>query len=162
MARYKSIIGRYELISFPDYLLPDIPAKVDTGANYSSIHADNIKIIKKDGVEHLQFTLMRDHGSYDYNRKVTVKSFYSTQIENSFGHSERRYVVTLKCKMANRTFNSQFTLANRTTKTFPILLGRKLLDGRFLIDTSVNNISSRTHKGRLAELLKEEDKKPKA
>lgn len=159
MARYKSIIGRYEVISFPDYLLPDVPAKVDTGANYSSIHAEGIKLVKKKGVEHLQFTLMNGHDSYDFSRSIAVKEFRSVQIENSFGHSEPRYVITLKCKLANKIFKTDFTLANRGTKTFPILLGRKLLDGRFIIDTSVNNISSKMLKGKLAEVVKEEEKK---
>lgn len=158
MARYKSIIGRYEFITFPDYLLFDIPAKIDTGANYSSIHAEDIKIITKNGVKQLEFTLMQGHKSYDYSRKIVVKEFRTSQIENSFGHSERRYVVTLKCKLANKVFKTDFTLADRSKKAFPILLGRKLLSGRFVIDTSMNNISQKVLKEKLPQVLKEDDK----
>jgi hypothetical protein len=157
MARYKSLIGRFEPIGFPGLLLDEVPAKVDTGASISSIHAENIKEIKKNGKVNLKFTLLGSHYSYDYSREVVVDNFSIRVIENSFGHSEKRYLVTLKVKVAKKIFNAHFTLADRSKKSFPILLGRELLNGRYIIDTSICNINRKLLESRMPKVLKEDN-----
>jgi hypothetical protein len=156
MARYKSLIGRFETVDFPALLLSDIPAKVDTGASISSVHTTDIKEIKKNGNTALKFTLLGTHNSYDYKRVVILDTFSTKVIENSFGHSEKRYLVTLKVKVANKTFNAQFTLADRSKKSFPILLGRELLNGRYIVDTSTSNVSRKILEERMPKVLKED------
>jgi len=140
MAKYKTIIGRYEFLELRELLSKDVPVKIDTGAYYSAINAKDINIVKKDGVDILSCIILAGHPSYPYERKFETGKFEKRSIENSFGHSEYRYVVNLKIKLANKVLVSQFTLADRSTKTFPILIGRKLLNNRFLVDTSLCHI----------------------
>ncbi len=157
MPRYKTIIGSYELIDFPDQILVAVPAKTDTGANISAIHATEIKEITRQGKQLLQFKLLASHTSYDYERVITVDKYRVKTIENSFGQSEKRYVVRMKVKVAKRTFRTDFTLANRSKKTFPILLGREMLDNRFIVDTAICNIPKKLLEQRMPRALRETD-----
>ncbi len=136
---HKVIIGRSELLSFSDLALHAIPAKADTGAYRSAVHASNIELDASSGV--LSFDLLAGHpvcGKQVASVKTT--EFQQVIVENSFGHAEERFLVKLKVKLGPKVFSSNFTLANRSKKVFPILLGRKLISHRFLIDPSKTSI----------------------
>lgn len=136
---HKHIIGRAELITFRGVGLSDVPAKTDTGAYHSAVHADHIKLDDKTG--ELSFRLL-DHPACPGEPVITkVKKYRQVLVANSFGHEEVRYEVRMQVKLGSKVFYSMFTLANRSKKIYPVLLGRKLLNGRFLVDpeqTSIN------------------------
>lgn len=144
---HKVIIGRSEILSFVDFGINDVPAKTDTGAYRSAVHASNIMV--RDGV--LSFELLGDHpvcGSM--SRTIETTEFKEVTVANSFGHRERRYEVKLKVKLGPKIFQAQFTLADRSKKIYPILLGRKLLNHRFLVDsaeTSLDRVSLKQQYG---------------
>lgn len=122
---HKVVIGRAELLHFQDLGIADVPAKTDTGAYRSAIHATNIALIE-DGAK-LQFDLLGGHpvcGSL--SKTIISDSFKKVGIANSFGHREERYEVWLKVKVGPRIFKASFTLADRSKKIYPILMGRKL------------------------------------
>ena len=56
------------------------------------------------------------------------------------GAREERYEVKLKVKLGPKVFHARFTLADRSKKIYPILLGRKLLNHRFLVDSSETSL----------------------
>jgi hypothetical protein len=62
-----------------------------------------------------------------------------TRIFSSFGHSELRYKVKMPMVVKGRTIKSTFTLTDRSTKLYPILIGRSTLQGKFIIDVSRGN-----------------------
>jgi hypothetical protein len=140
MSIYPVIIGRSELVDFPDLLVTHIPAKADTGAYRSAIHAKNIKVNKKNGKEVLSFDLLLDHPTCQYPRNIESTDFKKAVVENSFGVKEERYAVKLKMKLGTKIFMSEFTLTDRSVKTYPILLGRKTLNKRYLVDSSKSHI----------------------
>jgi len=134
---HKLIIGRSERLSFVDTHIVDVPAKVDTGAYRSAIHAGSIT--EHDGV--LTFTLLAGHPVCGAMAKqMTTRQFSQVTVANSFGHQEVRYEVRLKVKIGPKIFVAKFTLADRSKKIYPILLGRTMLNGRFLIDTDESAI----------------------
>lgn len=136
---HKTVIGRAEELSFIVPEIPNVPSKVDTGAYRSAVHAANIKL-SKDG-KILSFVLLGNHPVCGaMSQKVETNSFKQVQIANSFGHTEMRYEVRLRVKMGPKVFLAAFTLANRTQKIYPVLLGRKMLNGRFFIDTAETSI----------------------
>lgn len=131
----KQIIGRAEMIQFVSLGINDVPAKIDSGAYRSAVHATNISLSKDKKT--LSFTLLGNHpivGSV--SKRLSTDVFSTVDIENSFGHREKRYEVKLKVKLDGKTFTSSFTLANRGKKVFPVLIGRKLLNRRFMVDTA--------------------------
>jgi len=136
---HKVIIGRAELLHFLDFEIADIPAKTDTGAYRSAIHATNIKLIEN-GLR-LKFDVLGGHPVCgELSQTIIVDKFKKVGIANSFGDREERYEVWLKIKLGPRIFRASFTLADRSKKIYPILLGRKLLNGRFLIDTQETSV----------------------
>lgn len=157
MTRYKSIIGRTEAIDVVG-VVKGVPAKTDSGAFSSAISATNIReTVDGQGKKTLSFTILGDHPLSDQGYDMTVTSYSVTNVENSFGHRETRYVVILKVKMAGKTFRAPFTLADRSKKVFPVLLGRTLLNKRFIIDTSIANVNRRELKSKMKDWLKKDD-----
>lgn len=130
----KTLIGRVEEITLLDFGNQLVLAKVDTGADRSSVWASNIT--EKNGK--LSFVLFDKQSAYYTGQVMEFPQNKFTQIvvENSFGHQETRYLVKLRIKLAGRLVRASFTLADRSVKTYPILLGRRLLTGKYLVDVS--------------------------
>lgn len=130
----KQIIGRVEKISFPDAGVKDVRAKIDTGADVSSIWATSIQ--ENDGM--LKFKLFSRSSPHYTGEEMRIPQphYLLTRIANSFGHKELRYVVKLTVIIGGKTLNGTFTLSDRSKKTYPILIGRKLLNRKFLVDVS--------------------------
>jgi hypothetical protein len=139
MSLHKVIIGRAELMHFVTLNIVDVPAKIDTGAYRSAIHADNIKE-NSDGT--LEFRILGNHPVCGKLATIEkTKNYKKVWVSNSFGHREERYEVKLKIKLGVKIVSADFTLANRSKKIYPILVGRKLLNGRFIIDTSQTSVN---------------------
>ncbi|HUP26069.1 MAG TPA: RimK/LysX family protein [Candidatus Limnocylindrales bacterium] len=132
MNRAKATLGRVETVSFIDGDIKDLPAKIDTGAYRSSVWATNIHI--KDG--RLYFTLLGPASKFYSGKELMADEFRIVEVENSFGHKQKRYSVFLRVRIGSKRIKSNFTLANRGTKTYPALIGRKLLKNRFVVDVS--------------------------
>lgn len=130
--RLKAIVGRAERADFPEAGVFDVPAKIDTGAYRSSVWASDIN--EKDGV--LTFKLLGPKSGQYSGKECSTKVFEVVEVENSFGQKENRYSVYLRVKLGSKTVKSNFTLADRSVKTYPVLIGRKLLKGRYLVDVA--------------------------
>jgi hypothetical protein len=130
----KKTIGRVEKISFPELGIKNVHAKIDTGADLSSIWATGIH--EEDGV--LKFKLFGRKSSFYTGKEIAFMGphYLLTRIANSFGHKELRYVVKLQIILGGRIIVGTFTLSDRSKKTYPILIGRKLLNRKFLVDVA--------------------------
>ena len=131
----KRVIGRNDMIDFPDLGLTNVRVKIDTGAYTSSIHC--FKISVEEGV--LSFFLPA-HRS-EKHQKFTTDQFELKAIKNSFGQTEMRYVIKTKVILFGKSIRTEFSLADRSQMRYPVLLGRKLLRSRFLVDVSLENLS---------------------
>lgn len=139
MAKFQVIIGRAETLDLVGRVF-NVPAKVDTGAFRSSIHATNVRLEKRDGVKVLACDLL-GHPCYPEAHPFETKTFNQVQITNSFGQEETRYEVNIRIKLGPKIVTTSFTLADRSKNLFPILIGRKLLKGRYIVDVSTANIN---------------------
>lgn len=128
-------IGKTVKIDLTDGNIKGLLAKVDTGAYRSSIWATDIH--EKDSK--LYFKLLGPRSPLYSGKTVSTDVYKKVKVENSFGHSEYRYSVFLRVHINGRSIKSNFTLANRTTKTYSALVGRKMLRNRFLVDVSKIN-----------------------
>ncbi|MFZ2835904.1 hypothetical protein D3C85_49460 [compost metagenome] len=143
---HKVIIGRSEVLTFMGTDAINVPAKTDTGAYRSAVHASNIAI-RDDGV--LTFELLGGHAVCgSMSRVIEAEEYTKVTVANSFGHEEERFEVKLKVKLGPKIFHARFTLADRSKKIYPILLGRKLLNHRFLVDSSETSLDRITLKQR--------------
>lgn len=139
MSKYQVVISRNETIDVVG-LAVAVPAKVDTGAFRSAIHASDIKISKKNGQDVLSCNLLGHRASPDSSPFQTTE-FSQVVVINSFGNKERRYEVVLRVKLGPKVFNTSFTLAERSKNFYPALLGRKALKNRFIVDVSTSNVN---------------------
>lgn len=156
MSKYQVIIGRFEHIDLVNKL-DTIPAKIDTGAYRSSIHVDSAELVEKAGKEYLRFTLL-GHPVFTKKRTIETKSFQKRIVKSSSGHVQTRYEVKLKVRLGYKVFTTPFTLADRSNNVFPILIGRKALNERFLVDSSRAGLSRMELKLAAAKVeLDEED-----
>lgn len=127
------VIGSNTLIEIIGHV-KDIPAKVDTGADSSAVWASDIQV-SKSGV--LSFKLFGKTSPYYTGEAITRKSFTVASIRSSSGHTQIRYRVELPVRIAGRRVRASFYLSDRSVHNFPILLGRRTLNKKFLVDVSV-------------------------
>ncbi len=125
----KIIIGNNALITVAG--IKDVPAKIDTGANSSSIWASNIKVNED---RELEFTLFAPESEFYTGEKLTTKAFRVRRVRNSTGDEQLRYRVELPVVIEGKEMVTGFTLADRSRNNFPILIGRRTLKGEFLVD----------------------------
>lgn len=136
------VIGRTDIIDMPELGLHDVDAKVDTGAYTSSIHCSRIRLKKDtDGSEMITFTIpgskLHEKGVHHFK----VRQFEERNIRSSNGQIQKRYVIKTQIILFGRKIRAEFSLADRSSMKFPILLGRKLLQGRFIVDVSKKDLS---------------------
>jgi hypothetical protein len=124
------ILGRSDRVDLPGLGLTDIHAKVDTGAYTCSLHCGYSKVV--DG--QLEFVLLDEEHPEFTGIKYTFKKFDQREIKNSFGEAELRFVIKTSIKIFDHRIKAEFSLSNRGNLKFPVLLGRKILRRRFLID----------------------------
>ncbi|MEO8399520.1 MAG: RimK/LysX family protein [Ignavibacteriaceae bacterium] len=151
----KKIIGRKDRADFPDLDLYNINIKIDTGAYTGSIHCHNIQISERESEGYVQFNLL-DPLDPEYDEKVYSLPLHKIKkVKNSFGETETRFFIKTKFLIFNETFEIQLSLTNRENMKFPILIGRKFLRNRFIVDATKVNLSYRQKK----KLMKQSKRK---
>lgn len=133
------ILGRYDRVDLPELGLFDIQAKTDTGAYNCSLHCQRAEIV--DGK--LEFILLDQEHPEFTGMKFTFADFERRDIRNSFGEVEKRFVIVTSIRIFGEVITTEFSLCNRGSLRFPILIGRKILRNRFLVDVGKRNLSFR-------------------
>lgn len=133
----KRLIGRFDKADFPDLHLNDIAIKIDTGAYTSSIHCDNI--VAEDGVLKCTF-LDEEHPLYN-GRQYEFSNYKVVSVKSSNGIVQNRYQIQSKITLFEKTYKISLSLATRQEMRFPVLLGRKFLTKKFVIDPEYTDLS---------------------
>jgi hypothetical protein len=123
------LIGRREHVNFPLLNLFHIEAKIDTGAYTSAIHCKKIVQKTVDNKSLLCFQSLDDveHCFETYSQK---------KIKNSFGEIEERYIIKTLISIGGKKINTTISLSDRESMRYPVLIGRRLLKGRFVVDVN--------------------------
>lgn len=142
----KHIIGKSDKVDFEDWGLTKIPVKIDTGAYRSSIDCSYVKLIKRDKEKILQYILLNEDNEAYTGELHETKEFITSRVKSSNGDSQTRYIVKSRIRFFDDTFLTEFSLSSRTDMKFPVLIGRKLLNHNFIVDTSRVNLSAKHKK----------------
>ncbi|MFA9372709.1 ATP-dependent zinc protease [Poseidonibacter sp.] len=133
------IVGRREIISIIDLELYDLDAKVDTGADSNALHCDDIVI---DG-NNVHFRLLDEvHPSY-HGKKMTMPLYKVKRVKSSNGEVQERASIKVTVNFFGKKYKSVISLTNRADMKFPMLIGRRFLKDRFLVDVSKENLSKK-------------------
>jgi hypothetical protein len=137
----KITIGRSDKADFPELSLKEIDVKIDSGAYTSTIHCSKISEITINSESFIKFTLLGPVHPFYKHKEFTSKNYSSKIVKSSNGISEMRFMVQTEIVIFNTTFPIYLTLSERKDMKFPILLGRKFLSKKFVIDTVKKNLS---------------------
>ncbi len=135
-------LGRSDRVDLPGLGLEDIHAKIDTGAYTSSLHCSRAEIVNGK----LEFVLLDEEHPEFTGMKFRFKKFTQREIKNSFGEAEMRFVIKTTIRIFDQVIKTEFSLSDRDKLRFPVLLGRKILRHRFLIDVTKKDLSFDTKK----------------
>lgn len=150
------VIGRNVLVDFVgrNKHITAVPAKVDTGADSSSLWASNIAVSKK-GL--LKFTLFAEGSKYYTGEVLKRRSYRAAVVRSSNGHEQIRYRIEMPVRVAGKRVRVGFYLSDRSLNDFPILLGRRTLNKKFLVDVSVKEYKTapKIKRGIYEEMIKD-------
>jgi hypothetical protein len=133
----KEIIGWTVLADLPRLRLNGIIAKIDTGANYCTLHCHHISVIMRDGKQVLCFNLLDpSHPGYK-DKTIRFTDYIEKFIKNSFGDTEKRYLIKTSIRIHGRRIKTWISLTDRGNMKYPMLLGRKILRNKFIVDVSI-------------------------
>ena len=136
MSRDKSrnplpVVGWREQVSLPELSLTNIPAKIDTGARTSSLHAHVIEEFERDGERYVRFCVDWDGERHECEAiHVDIRG-----ITSSNGETQTRYVIKTPIRIGDTEFRTEISLADRSDMKFPILVGRTALRRHFVVDS---------------------------
>ena len=137
----KITIGRIDKADFPELSLEEIDIKIDSGAYTSSIHCSDIEEVTIKNNPCIRFTLLDPEHPFYNHKEFTSQHYTSKIVKSSNGSSEKRFMIQTEIVLFNTTFPIYLTLTERKDMKFPILLGRKFLNKKFVIDTAKTNLS---------------------
>ncbi|MGB5443869.1 MAG: ATP-dependent zinc protease [Psychromonas sp.] len=135
-AKTKIIIGRLESISLPDLAIDDLPVRIDTGAQTSSLHVDNIKKFHKNGKLSVKFDIHPDIHNVSSIVPCSAYIYDIRMIKSSNGSTEQRYVIKTPMILGENTWPIEITLTDRSDMSYLMLLGREAMKDRVLVDPS--------------------------
>ncbi|WP_370191695.1 ATP-dependent zinc protease [Qipengyuania sp.] len=127
------VVGWRELVHLPDLGLHELPAKIDTGARTSSLHATILEQFERDGERYVRFAV-------DFERQHVRQVCEAVHIDwrgitSSNGETQRRMIVKTPLRIGDVTFRAEISLADRSDMKFPMLIGRSALRRRFVVDS---------------------------
>ncbi|MGE0213659.1 MAG: ATP-dependent zinc protease [Parvibaculaceae bacterium] len=121
-----ALVGWREYVSLPELGLGPVKAKIDTGALWCALHAEEIEI---EG-ERVRFRVSVPGRRFRCAAHIVDRK----RIRSSSGHSEERLVIETVVALGPHRFPAKITLTDRTDMLAPMLLGRDSIGGRFLVD----------------------------
>jgi hypothetical protein len=134
MTQEVSTIGWREWVLLPDLGLPEIKAKIDTGARTSCLHAFSVEPFIKDGKQWVRFGIHPHQDDTETEVFSEAEVIDKRMISDSGGHKEERYVIATEVELANQRWPIEITLTNRDTMLFRMLLGRTAMANRIIVD----------------------------
>ncbi len=130
----KPILGWREWVALPELNLPEIKAKIDTGAKSSALHAFAIEPYRKGGQRWVMFAIHPLQKNCDVAVECHAPVKDRRLVMDSGGHKQRRYVIETRMVLGRSFITAEMTLTNRDSMSFRMLLGRTAMDKRFIVD----------------------------
>ena len=110
---------------------PTLLAKLDTGAEHSSLDARDLRQFQRHGADWVGFRVTGPQGSsFEFERRV----IRTARIKRVGGASQQRPVVMLEICVGAVQREVEVNLVDRSGFDYPLLLGRSFLAGKLIVD----------------------------
>lgn len=139
----RTVIGWREWVQMPELGVTEIKAKVDTGADNSSLHAFNIERFDLDGTPMVRFELHPRQRKRKPIVECEAEVVGEKKVRNPGGRSEMRPVIRTTLVVAGRPVPANVNLTTRDEMTFRMLLGRRTVRKKFLVDPGRSYLGGR-------------------
>lgn len=133
-------MGWRELVALPELGLAAVPAKIDTGARTSSLHATVLDRFERDGTDYVRFAV--DFGRQHVRQVCEAIQVDRRGITSSNGETQMRLIVKTPMRIGAVEFRAEISLADRSDMQFPLLIGRTALRRRFVVDSGSSWLQS--------------------
>mgnify|MGYP002623326450 CR=1 FL=1 len=127
-------IGWREWVSLPELGVEAIQAKVDTGADSSSLHAFNQERFQRDGVEWIRFEIHPKKRARKPVIECEAPVVMERKVRNPGGRSELRPVISTAVVVNGVQIRALINLTERDEMTFRMLIGRRTMRGKFVVN----------------------------
>ena len=132
------VIGWKEYVALPELGVSSLKAKIDTGARTSALHVAAIRPLTEEvaGEADLEITLAPDRRRPEKLVRTRVRQLARIRVTDSGGHTDLRPVIETLVVLGPVAKRIRITLADRSTMLFRMILGRKAVEGDFVVDVS--------------------------
>lgn len=138
-----TLAGWREWVQLPDVGVPWIKAKLDTGAQTSSIHAYDVEAFDRDGTAWVRFGIRPWQRSEEDEARVELPVLDVRRVRSSSGHVDERFVVSMPLVLVGHRVDAEVTLSNRDSMGFRMLIGREALSRGFVVDSARSFLGDR-------------------
>lgn len=133
-----TVIGEIESLTLEKEKV-QFKARIDTGAQTSSISAINIQHYERDGKKWVRFEI--NHPTKKKTIKMERPLSRMVSIKRHGASSSERPVVHLVVSIGTIKCRCEFSLTDRSKYEFPVLIGRNFLSGRAMVDVSGKHLA---------------------
>jgi hypothetical protein len=130
-------VGWREYLAFPDWGIRRIKVKIDTGARTSALGVagyDLLRVDEQSQVAVARLALSRKHP--ERLKTVQAPVLRMVSVRNSGGVYEERPLIETTIRLGPVVKRVLLTITSRAAMRFHMILGRKALEGDFLVDVS--------------------------
>ena len=139
----RTSLGWREWVALPEWGVPAIKAKIDTGARTSALHAFDIETFEHDGQHRVRFAIHPWQDSASDVVVVEAALVERRQVRTSSGAARVRPVVHTMVELAGLAVPIEVTLTRRDAMGFRMLIGRQALRRRFVVDPARSYLGGR-------------------
>lgn len=133
----KFTVGALEVCDLPQLEISKLLIRVDTGAQTSSLHVDNIEEFTKNDENWIRFDIHPDVHNVETVVRREAKVYDYRIVKSSTGDKQKRHVIETNIVLGGQTWPIHITLTDRSSMTYLMLLGRQAMQDRILVDPSV-------------------------
>lgn len=130
--------GWTEFVSFPRIGLR-LNAKLDTGAKTSALDGRDLVRFVRNGQPWIRFRLPTASG---HSAPIERPILRTAKVKRAGTPTQMRPVIALQICVAGISGMAQFTLNDRRGMAYPVLLGRRFLAGRLLVDPAATDLNA--------------------
>ncbi|RRJ85405.1 ATP-dependent zinc protease [Aestuariirhabdus litorea] len=132
----KMLVGAIEQCDLPEFEINGLHVRIDTGAQTSSLHVDNIEEFEQAGESWVRFDIHPDIHKVESIVRREARVVALRKVISSNGTFQKRYLIDTRLCMGGEEWLIELTLTDRSGMSYLMLLGRQAMGDHMIVDPS--------------------------